>query len=118
MIATIKNGGLKRGAQAFFEHEAAGGIVLMAAAALAVLFSNSALAPLYDLLLSTPLAIQIGTFSLDKPLLLWINDGLMAIFFFLVGLEIKVACLRSEQPRCRLLPQRAACLGQRSFMSA
>ena len=89
MIATIKNGGLKRGAQAFFEHEAAGGIVLMAAAALAVLFSNSALAPLYDLLLSTPLAIQIGTFSLDKPLLLWINDGLMAIFFFLVGLEIK-----------------------------
>jgi len=89
MLAAIKNGALKRGAQGFFEHEAAGGIVLMLAAALAVLFSNSALAGLYDLLLSTPVAIRIGAFALDKPLLLWINDGLMAIFFFLVGLEIK-----------------------------
>ena len=113
MIATIKNGGLKRGAQAFFEHEAAGGIVLMAAAALAVLFSNSALAPLYDLLLSTPLAIQIGTFSLDKPLLLWINDGLMAIFFFLVGLEIKREVIegRLSSIRTAALPVIAAAGG-------
>ena len=89
MLAAIRNGALKRGAQGLFEHEAAGGVVLMLAAALAVVFSNSALARLYDLLLSTPVAIRIGAFALDKPLLLWINDGLMAIFFFLVGLEIK-----------------------------
>jgi Na+:H+ antiporter, NhaA family len=89
MIAAVRNGGLKRGAQAFFEHEAAGGIVLMIAAALAVLISNSPFAHLYDLLLETPVVIQIGALELNKPLLLWINDGLMAIFFFLVGLEIK-----------------------------
>jgi len=80
---------LKRGAQAFFEHEAAGGIVLMAAAAFALVLSNSPLSWLYDRLLSTPVVIQIGALGIDKPLLLWINDGLMAIFFFLVGLEIK-----------------------------
>lgn len=89
MIRTVRKDGLKRGAQAFFEHEAAGGIVLMIAAALAVLISNSPFARFYSLLLDTPVAIQIGALSLDKPLLLWINDGLMAIFFFLVGLEIK-----------------------------
>lgn len=80
---------LKRGAQAFFEHDAAGGIVLMAAAALALALDNSPLNWLYDRLLSTPVVIQIGAVGIDKPLLLWINDGLMAIFFFLVGLEIK-----------------------------
>lgn len=89
MIAAVRNGGLKRGAQAFFEHEAAGGVVLMIAAAFAVLISNSPFAYLYDLLLDTPVVIQIGALELNKPLLLWINDGLMAIFFFLVGLEIK-----------------------------
>lgn len=90
MIASLKNNiRLKRGAQAFFEHESSGGIVLMLSAALAVLISNSPFGYLYDLLLETPVVIQVGALSLDKPLLLWINDGLMAIFFFLVGLEIK-----------------------------
>jgi len=89
VIGTLRNGGLKRGAQAFFEHEAAGGVVLMAAAALALLLSNSPLSWVYDALLGTPVAIKIGALALDKPLLLWVNDGLMAIFFFLVGLEIK-----------------------------
>lgn len=89
MLKTIRNGGLKRGAQAFFEHEAAGGVVLMAAAALALFLSNSPLSWMYDALLGTPVVFQIGALALDKPLLLWINDGLMAIFFFLVGLEIK-----------------------------
>ena len=85
MINAIKNGGLKRGAQAFFEHEAAGGVVLMAAAALALILSNSPLSWMYDALLGTPVVVQIGALAIDKPLLLWINDGLMAIFFFLVG---------------------------------
>lgn len=87
--ALTKKVDIKRGAQAFFQHEAAGGIVLMAAAAIALTLDNSPLSWLYDLLLSTPVAIQIGALGIDKPLLLWINDGLMAIFFFLVGLEIK-----------------------------
>ena len=80
---------LKQGAQAFFQHPAAGGIILIAAAALALILDNSPLAPLYDALLSTPVVLQIGELILNKPLLLWINDGLMAVFFFLVGLEIK-----------------------------
>lgn len=80
---------LRRGAQAFFQHQAAGGMVLITAAALALLLDNSPLSWLYDGLLQTPVVIQVGTLGLDKPLLLWINDGLMAVFFFLVGLEIK-----------------------------
>lgn len=113
MIAAIRNGKLKKGAQAFFEHEAAGGIILMVAAALAVLFSNSQLAPFYALLLDTPVAIQIGALSLNKPLLLWINDGLMAIFFFLVGLEIKREILegRLSSMRTAALPVIAAAGG-------
>ncbi len=70
-------------------HEAAGGVLLMAAAVLALVLDNSPLAWLYDKLLATPVAIKIGALSIDKPLLLWINDGLMAVFFFVVGLEIK-----------------------------
>jgi NhaA family Na+:H+ antiporter len=89
LIQALKNGGLKRGAQAFFEHEAAGGVVLIAAAASALTLSNSPFSWIYDALLGTPVAVQVGKLSLDKPLLLWINDGLMAVFFFLVGLEIK-----------------------------
>lgn len=90
MIASNGNGkGLKRGAQAFFQHEAAGGIILMFAAAFALALDNSPLSWLYDALLGTPVVIKIGAFEINKPLLLWINDGLMAVFFFLVGLEIK-----------------------------
>ena len=80
---------LRQGAQAFFQHQAAGGVLLMAAAVLALALDNSPLAWLYDALLKTPVVLQIGALELNKPLLLWINDGLMAIFFFLVGLEIK-----------------------------
>ncbi len=76
-------------ADAFLRHEAAGGIVLLVAAVLALLLSNSPLAWAYDALLHTPMSVRIGTFAIDKPLLLWINDGLMAVFFFLVGLEVK-----------------------------
>ncbi len=77
------------GALAYFQHEAAGGIVLLAAAILALILQNSAASHLYDALIETPVSFRIGAFELGKPLLHWINDGLMAIFFFLVGLEIK-----------------------------
>ena len=79
------------GALKFLEHEAAGGLVLLAAAILALIFANTGLSRLYDAFLDTPVVIQIGALKLAKPLLLWINDGLMAVFFFHVGLELKRA---------------------------
>lgn len=83
-------------AASFFQHDAAGGIILFLAAALALALDNSRLAWLSGALLDTPLSIRVGQLSIDKPLLLWINDGLMAIFFFLVGLEIKRELLVGE----------------------
>ena len=74
---------------ALLKHEAAGGVLLMLAAAAALALDNSPLAHLYDALLTVPVVVQVGTLTLGKPLLLWINDGLMALFFLLVGLEIK-----------------------------
>lgn len=73
----------------FLRKESAGGIVLIAAAALALLAANSVVAEAYFGALAMPVAITAGGFAIDKPLLLWINDGLMAAFFFLVGLEVK-----------------------------
>jgi NhaA family Na+:H+ antiporter len=73
----------------FFRMEAAGGIVLVAAAALAVWVANSPLDVYYQAFLDLRAEVRIGSFGIGKPLLLWINDGLMAIFFLLVGLEIK-----------------------------
>ncbi len=70
-------------------HEAAGGIVMMIAAILAIVLNNSRFLWIDDSLLATHVSIRVGTFALDKSLLHWINDGLMAIFFFLVGLELK-----------------------------
>ncbi len=69
--------------------DAIGGLLLIAAAALAILMDNTALAPYYNALLETEGTIAVGSYGLSKPLLLWINEGLMAIFFMVVGLEIK-----------------------------
>jgi NhaA family Na+:H+ antiporter len=85
-----------KGALTFIHHEAAGGMVLLAAAIAALLVANTPLAWLYDQFLDTPVAVRVGPLALDKPLLLWINDGLMAVFFFLIGLEIKRELLRGE----------------------
>ena len=75
--------------QEFLRLEAAGGLLLMAAAVLALLVANSPLAGHYTALMDLPLAVRIGSFGIAKPLLLWINDGLMAVFFLLVGMELK-----------------------------
>lgn len=68
----------------------------MLAAVLAMLVANSPLADLYGALLGTTVAVQIGALIVSKPLLLWVNDGLMAVFFFLIGLEIKREIVEGE----------------------
>ncbi len=73
----------------FLQQESAGGIVLIVAAALALALANSPFAASYFAVLQVPVVAGIGDGVIDKPLLLWINDGLMAVFFFLVGLEVK-----------------------------
>jgi NhaA family Na+:H+ antiporter len=80
----------------FLKLETASGIILVAAAAAAMLVANSPLAGLYGSLIEVPVEIRIGGFEIAKPLLLWINDGLMAIFFLLVGLELKREFLQGE----------------------
>jgi NhaA family Na+:H+ antiporter len=81
---------------AFLKLESSSGILLMFSALIALLFSNTFLISYYDLFLSTPVEIKIGDFEIAKPLLLWINDGLMAVFFFLVGLELKRELIEGE----------------------
>jgi NhaA family Na+:H+ antiporter len=76
--------------------ESSGGIVLCAAAAVAIAMANTRLGTVYTRLLDVPLAIQIGDLAIAKPLLLWVNDGLMAVFFLTVGLEIKREVLEGE----------------------
>jgi len=76
--------------------ESAGGILLMIAAVLAMIAANTPLHTYYDALIDMPVAVQVGPLEIAKPLLLWINDGLMAVFFFLVGLELKRELLEGE----------------------
>ena len=97
---------LGRQFQGFFRLDYAGGVILLLAALLALTIANSPLAASYAALLDLPVAIRVGHSELAKPLLLWINDGLMAIFFFLVGLELKRELLEGElsDPRSILLP--------------
>jgi len=80
----------------FLKQESAGGIILIGAALVAIIMANTPLYKYYMVLINTPVAIQVGALVIDKPLLLWINDGLMAVFFFLVGLELKREFLEGE----------------------
>ena len=80
----------------FLKLESASGIILVVAALLAMIMANTPLHSYYDLLIDMPVEIQVGPLEIAKPLLLWINDGLMAIFFFLVGLELKRELLEGE----------------------
>ncbi|MEJ5218410.1 Na+/H+ antiporter NhaA [Cognatishimia sp. D5M38] len=82
--------------QKFMQMEASAGLVLMGVAVLAMIFANTGLAGLYTSVLDTNIRVGIGSFEISKPALLWINDGLMAIFFFLIGLEIKREVLLGE----------------------
>ena len=73
----------------FIEKESSSGILLVFTTLLALIFSNTALAPYYESFLHVPVEIRVGALHLDKWLYHWVNDGLMAIFFLLIGLEVK-----------------------------
>ncbi|HEX5990994.1 MAG TPA: Na+/H+ antiporter NhaA [Thermomicrobiales bacterium] len=82
--------------QRFFAVEAAGGILLLVAALTALLWANSPLADSYARVWQIPLSVGVGDAGFAKPLSFWINDGLMAVFFFVIGLEIKRELLVGE----------------------
>jgi len=80
----------------FMQKEAAPGILLISATVLALLLSNTIMSPLYESFLHIPVEIRIGPLYLDKSLYHWVNDGLMAIFFLLIGLEVKREALEGH----------------------
>lgn len=92
--------------ETFLKRESASGIILMFAAILAMILANSPWVSWYNLLLDVPVVVAVGKLEIAKPLLLWINDGLMALFFFLVGLELKREFLEGDlsQPGQVTLP--------------
>jgi len=94
----------------FLRLEAASGILLIFAAAAALIMANTPLSGAYNAFLQVPIAVQVGALEIAKPSILWINDGLMAIFFFLVGLEIKREFFEGElsTPSQLALPTMAA----------
>ena len=101
---------LMRSLDRFFDRDAAGGILLVLSAIAALVVANSGMATTYDAFLGSYLSITINDTGLEKPLLLWINDGLMAIFFFLVGLELKREMMEGKlkDPADMVLPGVAA----------
>ncbi|MEO9895186.1 MAG: Na+/H+ antiporter NhaA [Paracoccaceae bacterium] len=101
---------LLRAIDRFFNHEASGGILLMAAALAAMIIANSGLAPAYEAFLGAQFSVLLNGEGLSKPAILWINDGLMAVFFFLIGLELKREMLEGKlkNPRDVALPGIAA----------
>jgi Na+:H+ antiporter, NhaA family len=101
---------ISRTIREFIKMEAAAGILLMLATLLALVAANSPLRASYQAFLDLPVAVQVGEIVVAKPLLLWINDGLMAVFFFLIGLEVKREILEGElaDPATVLFPAAAA----------
>jgi Na+:H+ antiporter, NhaA family len=94
----------------FFEHRLAGSVLLTVCAVVAFAWANSPWAAWHEALLSTMFSVQLGGLGLEKPLVLWINDGLMAIFFFVIGLEVKHELLEGalNSPKKAALPAIAA----------
>jgi NhaA family Na+:H+ antiporter len=94
----------------FLRLESAGGILLMIAAALALLMENIGFSAIYESIIQLPIEVRVGQLQLQKPFLLWVNDGLMAVFFMMVGLELKREMLEGElsSPAQVILPGVAA----------
>jgi NhaA family Na+:H+ antiporter len=80
---------MNRSIKDYLKKDSTAGILLIAVTLLALLMQNSPLSGFYTHFLHTPVEIRFGALHIAKPLLLWVNDGLMAIFFFLIGLEVK-----------------------------
>jgi NhaA family Na+:H+ antiporter len=97
----------------FIEADASAGIILVAVTAIALLMANSYFSNSYNSFLEFPIQIGLGTFEINKPLVLWVNDGLMAMFFFVVGLEIKRELFYGQlsKPNQIILPFVAAIAG-------
>ena len=109
-VAALKN---------FLRLESSAGVLLVVATIVALLVSNSPLTGLYQRLLDVPLVVALGDLSVNKPLLLWINDGLMALFFFLIGLEVKREILEGQlSSRDQLLLPAAGAIGGFVFPAA
>jgi NhaA family Na+:H+ antiporter len=103
IISSIKN---------FLKLESASGILLMGAMILAMLMNNSFLDDAYQAFIAIPIVVQFGNLVIDKPLLLWVNDGLMALFFFTIGLELKRELLEGElSDRSKIVLPLAAAVG-------
>ncbi len=96
--------------QKFDRSQSLGGMLLFGATIVALIFANTGLSDTYDNIRETVLGVEAGSFSLKKPLILWVNDGLMAIFFFMIGLEIKRELMIGElnTPAKAALPLLAA----------
>ncbi|WP_019612787.1 Na+/H+ antiporter NhaA [Psychromonas ossibalaenae] len=90
----------------FVKNEASSGLILMAAAVLALIAANSPWQHIYEVLINLKLTVAVEQLAISKPLLLWINDGLMAVFFLLVGLELKREAIEGElnTPKKVILP--------------
>ncbi len=84
------------GIREFLKLESAAGILLILTSIAALVLANSPLSAFYYQFLDIPVHVRIGAFEIAKPSLLWINDGLMAIFFFLIGLELKREFIEGE----------------------
>jgi NhaA family Na+:H+ antiporter len=96
----------------FLKLESASGILLMFAMALAMIMNNSFLDDVYQAFIAIPIVVQFGELIIDKPLLLWVNDGLMALFFFTIGLELKRELLEGElSDRSKIVLPLAAAVG-------
>lgn len=97
----------------FIQKDVSSGIILVLAAALALIMANSLFSANYNNFLQFPVSITLGTFAISKPLVLWVNDGLMALFFFVVGLEVKRELFYGElsRPDQVVLPFLAAIAG-------
>ena len=96
MNKRIESSQIAQAVRDFMKLESSAGILLLITALMAMIIANTPLIGYYDSLLDTPVAFQVGALAIQKPLLLWVNDGLMAIFFFLIGLEIKREFLEGE----------------------
>lgn len=96
MTKASDNSSIANAIRDFMKLESTAGLLLLAASIAAMLVANSPLDSLYDSFLGATVAVQVGALEINKPFLLWVNDGLMAIFFFLIGLEIKREIMEGE----------------------